>query len=124
MLRRMFGRMVVAGSVEGSSGSRSRPDGRRFAHRIRLADHAVRPGLVLLHHDVAADGPVILAALGVVVVRAPEVRADHHYQPVGHAVLLGVVPQEVHGVRQRAEQPFVVGVVGAVRVEAAEPPFG
>ena len=61
--------------------------------------------------DVAADRPVVLAVLRVVEVRAAEVGAHHHHHPVRHAVLLRVVPQIVHAVREVAQQPLMVRVV-------------
>ena len=92
--------------------------------RVRLADHAVRPRLAVLHHHHAADGPVVLALRRVVVVRAPEVGRHHHHQAVRHAVLFRVVPQEVHGVGEIAEQPAVIPVVVVVGVEAPLPQVG
>ena len=87
---------------------------------VRFAHGAVCPVLVLLHHNVAADGPVVFAFLFVVVVRAPEVRTDRHHQAVGDASRLGVLPQEVHAVGELGQRLGVGFVVVAVGVEAAD----
>ena len=112
---------VDDGAAPVVAAERARVHPLREVQPVGLAHRTARPGLVLLHDDVAADGPVVLARLRVVEVRAPEVRADHHHHAVGHPVLLGVLPQVVDRVGEVAEQPLVVRVVVRVGVESSEP---
>ena len=88
---------------------------------VGLAYRAIRPGLVLLHDDVAADRPVVLAIIGVVRVGAPEVRADHDEQPIRDFVAFGKVPEIVDRLSQFGQQRPRPIVVGRVRVESRHP---
>ena len=88
---------------------------------VGLSHHPIGPGLILLHDDVAADRPVVLAVSRVVEIGAAKIRADHHHQAVSDAVHLGVFPQVVDRTGQVGQLPFMVSVVVRVRVESAQP---
>lgn len=49
----------------------------RKVQGVGFADDTVGPGLVLFHHDEAADRPVILARIRIVIVGTTEIRSHH-----------------------------------------------
>ena len=79
---------------------RRRVDLVRKVQGVGFADDPVGPGLILFHHDEAADGPVVFARIHVVVVGAAEIRSHHDDQAVSHFMGLRQLPQIVDGIRQ------------------------
>ena len=89
-------------------------------HVVCFADGTIRPRLVLLHDDEAADRPMVLSVAGVVVVGSPEVGTHHNHQSVGDTLGLREVPQVVDAIGQLCKPVRVEGVVVGVRVEAPQ----